>query len=75
LSIVIEPFEGEDFGDVGEMYEPIDGIECGQRNRDIALLVAAGEIMQCRVCGCTDLQACPGGCIWAAPGLCSRCVE
>lgn len=30
---------------------------------------------KCRVCGCTEMRACPGGCSWAAPNLCSRCVE
>ncbi len=29
----------------------------------------------CRICGCTDEQACPGGCHWLLPGLCSQCVE
>jgi hypothetical protein len=29
----------------------------------------------CRVCGCTDERACPGGCIWAEPNLCSRCAR
>jgi len=29
---------------------------------------------QCIVCGCTDQVACPGGCIWVAPNLCSRCA-
>lgn len=28
----------------------------------------------CRRCGCTNDQACEGGCWWAAPGLCSACV-
>ena len=28
----------------------------------------------CRVCGCSQDDACPGGCIWATPDLCSRCV-
>ena len=28
----------------------------------------------CRACGCTDSRACAGGCSWAEPGLCSRCV-
>jgi hypothetical protein len=28
----------------------------------------------CRICGCTDLQACPGGCHWVAPDLCSACA-
>lgn len=28
----------------------------------------------CRVCGCTDERACPGGCTWVEPDLCSRCT-
>lgn len=28
---------------------------------------------RCRVCGCTDLSACDGGCFWVEPGLCSQC--
>jgi hypothetical protein len=28
----------------------------------------------CRVCGCSDERACPGGCVWAEPNLCSRCA-
>lgn len=28
----------------------------------------------CRTCGCTDDHACPGGCAWAEPGLCTECV-
>lgn len=29
----------------------------------------------CRVCGCSDVRACPGGCTWVAADLCSACVE
>ena len=29
---------------------------------------------RCRVCGCTDLQACEGGCWWIEDDLCSSCV-
>lgn len=29
----------------------------------------------CRVCGCTQDHACPGGCHWVEPNLCSACVE
>ena len=28
---------------------------------------------QCRVCGCTDFEACPGGCYWVQDDLCSEC--
>lgn len=33
--------------------------------------------MKCRFCGCTDERACPGGCAWVAPGVCSNpeCIE
>jgi hypothetical protein len=31
--------------------------------------------MTCRVCGCTDDHGCPGGCLWVAPDLCSRCAR
>ena len=29
---------------------------------------------RCRVCGCTDERACPGGCHWITPDLCSECA-
>lgn len=29
----------------------------------------------CRECGCTDERACPGGCEWVEPDLCSRCAD
>jgi len=29
----------------------------------------------CRVCGCTDEDACEGGCEWVEDDLCSRCAE
>jgi hypothetical protein len=29
----------------------------------------------CKVCGCTWSNACPGGCHWVGPGLCSSCAE
>lgn len=33
--------------------------------------MAAGT---CRVCGCTDWQACPRGCWWVEDDLCSACA-
>lgn len=32
------------------------------------------RLRACRVCGCIDEQACPEGCHWVAPDLCSACV-
>lgn len=28
----------------------------------------------CRLCGCTEFNACPGSCSWVGPDLCSACV-
>lgn len=33
------------------------------------------EKMKCIFCGCTDDHACPGGCSWAAPNVCSQCTD
>ena len=30
--------------------------------------------MICRRCGCTNERACPGGCYWVEPDLCSQCA-
>lgn len=32
-------------------------------------------MQKCRVCGCTENHACPGGCYWIEPDLCSECVD
>ena len=32
-------------------------------------------VRSCRVCGCTDNCACPGGCYWVEKDLCSNCKE
>lgn len=29
---------------------------------------------RCRVCGCTQFNACLGGCYWIEEDLCSKCV-
>jgi len=29
----------------------------------------------CRICGCTDYNACPGCCSWVEQDLCSFCAE
>lgn len=50
------------------------------RSRAQARLTPAGiralEVLPhfCRTCGCTELQACAGGCSWVEPDLCSACV-
>lgn len=29
----------------------------------------------CRVCGCTEEEACPSGCCWVEADLCSTCAQ
>ena len=33
-----------------------------------------GTRPHCLNCGCCEFRPCPGGCVWATPTLCSRCV-
>lgn len=33
------------------------------------------NVPMCVRCGCTELAACPGGCSWEWPDLCSRCAD
>lgn len=30
--------------------------------------------MICKRCGCGTERACPGGCVWSLPDVCSRCL-
>ena len=39
-----------------------------------ALVCELTGISRCRACGCTDMNACPEGCYWVEPDLCSECV-
>jgi hypothetical protein len=36
--------------------------------------IAAGAEHSCFHCGCSESKSCSGGCFWATPNLCSRCV-
>jgi len=33
------------------------------------------DLRSCRICGCTQDDACPGGCYWVDEDLCSACVH
>jgi hypothetical protein len=39
-----------------------------------ALLDRVKTEQVCRVCGCTDINPCPGGCSWVEEDLCSACA-
>ena len=40
----------------------------------LAQLADLAPLGRCAVCGCTDDDACPGGCRWVADDLCSACA-
>jgi hypothetical protein len=40
-----------------------------------ATLADVWPVRACRVCGCTDDRACPGGCWWVEADLCSSCAS
>lgn len=62
---------GEEIFAWGLKPEPKYCDQCGQRIDNEPLF----EEQKCRVCGCTDSNACEGGCYWVEPDLCSRCVR
>lgn len=37
--------------------------------------VSLSMFRSCRLCGCTDSAACPGGCSWVEADLCSACCD
>lgn len=55
-----------------ECSTPGDPRCCSKCIRD-SILSYSEERRVCRVCGCTDDNACPGGCYWVERNLCSAC--
>jgi hypothetical protein len=48
--------------------------QASQRARLAELGVEIAAEAPCRECGCSDLLACPQGCGWAQPDLCTVCA-
>lgn len=63
--------------DKGRCAHITDGGRCLlERLRENAAKEAGvPPVRSCRVCGCTDARACPGGCWWVGPRLCSSCAR
>jgi len=62
--------------------ECLDDIEHKVEPQRSELQAAAEELVEnaltrvCRVCGCTDNDACqPTPCYWIEPGFCSKCED
>jgi len=49
-------------------YQSIERALLAERGLDL------GDETPCRACGCTESLACPQGCGWAQPDLCSVCA-
>ncbi len=49
---------------------------CGQEvGEDFSTCPECFTERSCKVCGCTDNNACEGGCYWIAEDLCSQCED
>lgn len=42
---------------------------------DCLRILSQESVMTCMFCGCTDNNACSGGCSWIEPNVCSRCKD
>lgn len=40
----------------------------------LSYIASRTPLRACRVCGCTSIESCAGGCDWAGLDLCSSCV-
>lgn len=67
LGVLTPAIDLEAYGPTLAMSEAelVRGYSAGPRPADV----------QCRVCCCTDFRACPGGCWWVEPDLCSSCDD
>jgi len=59
-----------------ELEQPVDCSNCGARVRVTDFACPNCDAYVCRVCGCTEFEACEGGCAWvdAAHRLCTGCL-
>lgn len=77
-----EGWENDGKGGVTVQYPPLRGPSHEEvlHVGDILASALTGkpqkmELRACRICGCTDDQACEGGCYWVEADLCSACLN
>ncbi len=51
----------------------------GCRNCEKVVVIVDGRCADCGeeiciICGCTESRACPEGCYWSRPNVCSECA-
>ena len=57
-----------------EAYGPTSALSEAELVRGYSATPRRTDV-RCRECGCSDFRACPGGCWWVEPDLCSACDE
>ena len=60
--------------DVLSIYEALLLLKWVYRDDPVGETEGPDTVRRCRVCGCTDDQACEGGCYWVEDDLCSSCA-
>ena len=55
-------------------FERVKEICAAEREGRLNVVPRIKNALKCRVCRCTDDMACPGGCFWIEPDLCSACA-
>lgn len=65
--------------DLSLLYALLEKLGYGMSEDEKALQDGTHELFaekkKCSVCGCTDGEACEGGCYWYSHNLCSACVD
>lgn len=67
------PYAVRQLGALTAIYELLRGGALSDREPTAEPAWVDERPPRCRICGCTDDHACPGGCSWVAPDLCSTC--
>jgi hypothetical protein len=63
-------------GGVEDVFKDPAEVEDAKRElgRVIYDLLKLAGVRACRTCGCSEEDACEGGCSWVGPNLCSSCI-
>ena len=69
LTAMLAALEADEDDDYCNAYDALIKTECDAGEFDDHLPGI------CRICGCTDEEACPEGCTWVEANLCSNCVD
>lgn len=54
---------------------PVEGFEKHLKELEEQGNIFDEDTRKCRICGCTQYNACDGGCYWITDDLCSQCMQ